>query len=63
MEELATTPLGLGMQLFQNTEVSHDSHLLVLVCYMHENATGVLRILISQELEGFLENGYISTIN
>jgi len=53
MEEPATTPLGYSMQLFQNPEVSHDSHPLLLVCYLHNNATSVFRILILEELEAF----------
>jgi hypothetical protein len=53
MEELATTPLGFSLQFFQNTEVSHDSHLLDLVCYLQNNVTRIFRILILEELEVF----------
>jgi hypothetical protein len=48
LEKLATTPLGFSVQLCQNTKVSDYSHLLVLVCYLHDNATRVLTILMFQ---------------
>jgi len=53
MEELTTTPLVFSMQFFQNSEFSHDSHLLDLICYLHNNSTRILRILILEELQVF----------
>lgn len=52
MEEMAVTPLGFSMQL-KNTEISHNSQLLVLVCYLQGNAIQVFHILILEVLEVF----------